>query len=86
MQQKLIKNFIQASTEVTVYNEDNREKKFKFTMKEVKRLDLSWVKKENPQIEWDHQKTLQALDVILRNASTINSKAVSILPNLIDTN
>lgn len=72
------KNF-QVSTDVTVFNEDGKEKTFKFTMKEAKRLDFSWINRQNSNMEERFQTCVQALDIIFRNASAINSKTVSTL-------
>lgn len=65
-------------TEVVVNNEDGKEKKFTVAFKKVNVLDLSWVRTENPFIEERNQTCIQALDVILRNAAAVNSRAVSI--------
>lgn len=66
------------STDVTVFNEDGREKEFNVTIKEARVLKFSWVKLAKPIIEKSHQDCVQALDIILRSASANNSVAVSI--------
>lgn len=65
--------------EVKVFNEDNKERTFKVTMKKVASIDLSWLKNVRPGVDEKDQMSLQVLDVVLRNASAVNSHAVSIL-------
>ncbi|XP_031786529.1 protein argonaute-2 [Nasonia vitripennis] len=60
-----------STAEVVVYNEDGQEKKYKVTIKIVNRIDLSWLKAFEPgtqDLPRNQQISIQALDVILRNA------------------
>ncbi|KAJ8673622.1 hypothetical protein QAD02_004884 [Eretmocerus hayati] len=62
--------------EVTVLNEDEREKKFQVTLKVVGNLDLTWMKNtsDHDRIRTiNHQHCLQALDVILRTPPSLQA-------------
>lgn len=52
-------------------------------MKKVGEIDLSWLRNVGPGVNEKDQMSLQVLDVVLRNASAINSPAVSIKLNKI---
>ncbi|KAJ8673621.1 hypothetical protein QAD02_004883 [Eretmocerus hayati] len=68
----------ERSVEVTVFNEDGKEKVFKVTLKKVDVLDLMWIKNVYPGFDdsTKNQHCLQALDIILRNAPSLRSTIV----------
>ncbi|OXU25990.1 hypothetical protein TSAR_010814 [Trichomalopsis sarcophagae] len=67
-----------STAEVVVYNEDGREKTYTVTMKIANRIDLSWLKTVKPGLQETerNQISLQALDIILRNAPALTSTSV----------